>query len=189
MKGRESGMPEKDYWNSFYDAECVVLKLIPRIVHGSIIEIGSGYGTFTNPVIKNWKNKFIGFEIEGGLASVLQNEVALVRENVEIIKCDIMEENLDIFCDEIGHVMLYNILHIENPKSLLRKIKNLLLDNGTISIIHWKYDSATPRGPSMEIRPKPQDISEWLNQCGYKNIEIIDLKDCCKYHYGITASI
>ena len=24
MKGRDNGMPEEDYWNSFFDAECII---------------------------------------------------------------------------------------------------------------------------------------------------------------------
>ena len=40
----------------------------------------------------------------------------------------------------------------------------ILKDDGIISIIHWRSDIQTPRGPSLDIRPKPQDCEKWLRR-------------------------
>jgi hypothetical protein len=38
-------------------------------------------------------------------------------------------------------------------------------------VIHWRYDAATPRGPSMEIRPRPEQIGKWADQTGLLEVE------------------
>jgi len=48
----------------------------------------------------------------------------------------------------------FNILHVEDPVELLREAFRVLSPEGKLGIIHWKTDPATPRGPSMAIRPQ-----------------------------------
>jgi len=36
----------------------------------------------------------------------------------------------------------------------------ILKIGGKAGLIHWNYDSTTPRGPSMDIRPKPIEMKE-----------------------------
>jgi hypothetical protein len=33
-------------------------------------------------------------------------------------------------------------------------------------VIHWRSDLDTPRGPSLEIRPRPEQIVAWAEECG-----------------------
>ncbi len=33
-------------------------------------------------------------------------------------------------------------------------------------VIHWPYDPATPRGPNLEIRPRPEQIAAWAAETG-----------------------
>ena len=44
-KGRESGMPDEDYWSSFFDPECI-LKKLDCIGPKNVLEFGCGYGNF-----------------------------------------------------------------------------------------------------------------------------------------------
>lgn len=45
MKGRDSGMPEEAYWNSFFDADCVIKTLFGEEgCDGNIVEFGCGMG-------------------------------------------------------------------------------------------------------------------------------------------------
>jgi hypothetical protein len=60
---------------------------------------------------------------------------------------------------------LFNILHCEEPTNLLKNIYDILNDFGRIGIIHWKYEK-TQRGTSMEIRPKPEMIIDWVLKAG-----------------------
>ena len=50
-KGRESGMPEEAYWQTFFNPECIVSKLDCGGA-GDLIEFGCGYGLFTVPAAK-----------------------------------------------------------------------------------------------------------------------------------------
>jgi predicted RNA methylase len=50
-KGRESGMPEEYYWQTFFNPECIVSKLDCGGA-GDVIEFGCGYGLFTVPAAK-----------------------------------------------------------------------------------------------------------------------------------------
>ena len=51
--------------------------------------------------------------------------------------------------------------------------------------MHWNYDPATPRGPSMDIRPRPDQCRDWAEQEGFRLLEpgIMDLPP---YHYGMV---
>ncbi len=53
--------------------------------------------------------------------------------------------------------MLFNILHLEDPMILIKEDKQILNTGGKLGIIHWNYDPETPRGPSMDVRPKAED--------------------------------
>lgn len=46
-------------------------------------------------------------------------------------------------------------------------------------------DPATPRGPSMEIRPRPEQCRDWAVQQGFRLLPpgIVSLPP---YHYGMT---
>lgn len=63
--------------------------------------------------------------------------------------------------------MLFNILHAEKPGVLLQEALRILAPAGVLGIVHWSYDPTTPRGPLMEIRPRPGQSREWAEQCGF----------------------
>jgi hypothetical protein len=48
---------------------------------------------------------------------------------------------------------------------------------------HWRYDPATPRGPNLKIRPRPEQIVGWAKETGLLEAEgpVIDLPP---WHYG-----
>ena len=80
-------------------------------------------------------------------------------------------------------IMLFNILHTKEPEKLLREAYRILQVGGKLGIIHWNYDLTTPRGPPMEIRPKPEQCIKWAESAGFNSSIKYDLKP---YHYGIV---
>jgi len=154
MKGRESGMPEADYWETFFEPSQIVEKLIPANLDGTIVEFGSGYGTFTLPVARAHTVPVIGLDIEADLVTEIQ-AIALDKglKNVRLTLRDFVADGTGEPDSSAAHVMLYNILHIENPIGLLAESYCILKPGGTLSIIHWRSDIVTPRGPSLDIRP------------------------------------
>jgi 2-polyprenyl-3-methyl-5-hydroxy-6-metoxy-1,4-benzoquinol methylase len=65
MKARESGMPEEEYWASFFNAEILVARILGNgKTEGNILEFGCGYGTFTIPAALHTKGIVTALDIE-----------------------------------------------------------------------------------------------------------------------------
>jgi SAM-dependent methyltransferase len=83
--------------------------------------------------------------------------------------------------------MIYNLLHLENPEALLAEAYRILKSDGVLSVIHWRSDIPTPRGPSLSIRPSLEQCRRWMTQAGFKAIELVDLQHCCPFHFGLIG--
>jgi ubiquinone/menaquinone biosynthesis C-methylase UbiE len=186
MKGRESGMPPEDRWASFYNAECVVRKLMARS-SGHVAEFGAGYGTFTIPASRLAAGTVFAFDIENELVSLVSQKAREAQcLNVRSVARDFVEQGTGLPNASVDHAMLYNILHIEGPKTLLREAYRILRPGASISVIHWRSDLKTPRGPSLEIRPAPAQCAQWVKETGFAPVEHVDLP-CCPYHFGLVG--
>jgi ubiquinone/menaquinone biosynthesis C-methylase UbiE len=81
--------------------------------------------------------------------------------------------------------MLFNILHAENPVRILQEAYRVLSPLGKVGVIHWNFDPTTPRGPSMSIRPRPEQCQEWIKLAGFELTKPhINLPP---YHYGLVG--
>lgn len=189
MKGRESGMPDESYWSSFFDAEGILDRLL--VTHGhcyNLVEFGCGYGTFTLPAARRTKGRVTALDIEPEM-------VALVSQRAEISGCsniraeirDFMEHGANLENASQGHAMVFNLLHLEEPVALLREAFRTLQPGGIVSVIHWRSDIETPRGPPREIRPTPKQCITWLVEAGFESILPIDLDGTAPYHFGLVA--
>jgi SAM-dependent methyltransferase len=187
MKGRESGMPDEGYWETFFDADCIVEKLeCARSGRETIVEFGSGYGTFTFPVAKRTSGIVYTFDIEPEMVTGVERKaVSAGLSNVRAAVRDFVAHGTGLPASSVDHAMIYNLLHIEEPVRLLHEAFRVLRPGGFISIVHWKHDPATPRGPSMNIRPHPQQCQGWAEAAGFAFIRDQDLSECCRYHYGL----
>ena len=186
MKIRESGMPDEIYWESFFDVQNIFSKLqLDNTIH-NVAEFGSGFGTFTIPAAKIIKGEIHAYDIDAKMISRLSERTAEEKlSNVIIHETDFVKNGTLLKNNSIGYAMLFNILHAEYPIELLKEAFRILKPGGKAGIIHWIYSAATPRGPSMDIRPKPGQCVEWIQSAGFKIIsDIISLRP---YHYGIVG--
>ena len=183
MKGRESGMPEKDVWEGFFNPAEVLHTMGLNAAVNDVAEFGCGYGTFTIPAAKIIKGQIYAIDIDSQMADMTKQAAEKEElKNVVTIVRDFVEKGTGLDGESVDYVMLFNILHIENPTALLQEANRILRQGGRLGIVHWNYDSRTPRGPSMDIRPKPQQCIEWASAVGFNNAEQFDLKP---FHFGI----
>lgn len=104
--------------------------------------------------------------------------------NVELHLRDFAREGTGLPDASAGYVMLFNILHAEEPDRLLREAHRILAPGGIAAVMHWVSDRPTPRGPSLGIRPRPNDCRKWMTQQGFLTQEPIDLPP---YHFGLVG--
>lgn len=186
MKIRESGMPEREMWENFFDTVKTLATLGISSQTGDVAEFGCGYGTFTIPTAKVIKGKVYALDIEPDMIRVTDEEAKKHGlSNVQTMMRDFMIEGSGLPDGSVDYVMLFNILHLEKPMILINEAKRILIGGGKLGIIYWNFDPKTPRGPSMDIRPKPEQCIKWAESAGFSNMAQYDLKP---YHYGIVLT-
>lgn len=184
MKIRESGMPEKDMWEKFFNPDEILAKLGLNSEISNVAEFGCGYGTFTIPAAKIIKGEIFALDIEPDMTEKTQKKAKdKGLNNVKTILRDFVKDGSGLKDESVDFVMLFNILHAENPDKLLREAYRILQPEGMLGIVHWNYDPKTPRGPTMEIRPKPEQCIKWAEDAGFCNPKKYDVGP---HHYGIV---
>lgn len=187
MKYRESGMPDEQMWNTFFNPSQILTQLdINEHIH-TLLDIGCGYGTFLIPAAKLVKGKVIGIDIDNDMIKICKekaqkhgiNNIALLHGD---ISTEFIIKDLEQYRGEIDYISLFNILHCEEPFDLLSTSFRILNRNGKIGVIHWKYEN-TPRGPSMDIRPTPEMIKNYALIVGFVLNKVVELPP---YHYGMV---
>lgn len=190
MKGRESGMPAEDWWASFFDAEAAIdLFVGPGAVKGDVVEFGSGYGTFTLPVARHCQGIVNALDIEPEMVARVQEQAqANQLTNIRADLRDFVAQGTGLASASQAHAMIYNLLHLANPAALLKEAYRVLAVGGTLSVMHWRRDIATPRGPSLDIRPGPEQCRMWIEEAGFHSVQPINLQAACPFHFGLLAT-
>lgn len=185
MKLRESGMPEESYWESLFDVRLILDRLgIDAKLH-DVVELGCGYGTFTLPVARCIGGMIETFDIEPAMVErtrqrAEQSGLGNVRASVR----DVLAEGFGGDPGTKDACLLFNILHGEEPERLLTHAVRSVRPGGLILVIHWRHDPATPRGPSLEIRPTPEQILDWARLTGRLRF-VAPVLDLPPWHYGL----
>jgi len=186
VKTRESGMPDEVTWEGFFRPDEVLQCLGLTSTCRDVVDFGCGYGTFTLPAAR----------IVAGTAHALDIEVEMVKatarraeelglDNVRAERRDFIADGTGLAEASVDYAMLFNLLHCEEPVALLREAYRVLTRGGRLGVMHWNPDPATPRGPSIDIRPRPEDCRRWAERIGFRlhGAERIDLPP---YHYGLV---
>lgn len=190
MKGRESGMPEETWWESFFETEGALDALSGKcLIAGDVAEFGCGYGTFTLPVAQRTSGIVTALDLEPEMISVVRRKATEMQlNNVHCVQRDFVADGTGLATGSQSHAMIYNLLHLEAPVELLIEAHRVLRTGGTLSVMHWRSDIPTPRGPSLDIRPRPEQCEKWLLEAGFSSITRVTLEPSCPYHYGLAAT-
>ena len=185
MKVRDSGMPEEAWWSTFFDPERILRAFGLGGEAGDVVEFGCGYGTFTLPAARLVSGTVHALDIEPALVETVKEQCSRERiDNVRAQVRDFVEGGTGLPDDSVRFALLFNILHHEEPMALVAEAFRVLVPEGHLAVIHWNYDPATPRGPALEIRPRPEQCIEWGREAGFTfdEGERFDLKP---YHFGL----
>jgi SAM-dependent methyltransferase len=183
MKLRDSGMPDEQYWESLFDVGLIVSALGINSSLRDVAELGCGYGTFTIPIARAVSVHVYTFDIDPAMVCRTEDWLKLAgHSNVVCRQRDVMEDGFGL--SGIDAALLFNILHCENLLRLLNHTADAVHIGGWVFVIHWRFDLHTPRGPSLDIRPKPKQIIEWAHETGRLRVqgETIDLPP---WHYRL----
>jgi SAM-dependent methyltransferase len=176
MRIRDSGMPDETFWESLFDVPLILSRLGIERFH-DVAELGCGYGTFSIPIARAISGTLYTFDVDP--AMLIRTRERGADLPIVYQQRDIMESGFGVDADA---VRLFNILHCDRPTDLLRHAANALYVGGQVLVIHWLYGE-TPRGPSLEIRPRPEQIIWWAMEAGLQPLgEIIDLPP---WHFGL----
>lgn len=185
MKLRESGMPEEAYWESLFDVGLILSRMGIDGELGDVVELGCGYGTFTIPAAQRISGLLRAYDIDSDMVARTRNrtkEAAI--ENIACFRRDVFADGFDVAIGSQDACLLFNILHCEEPVGLLTEAARVLRSGGHVLVIHWRHDPQTPRGPNLDIRPRPEMIVDWGRKTGLLVPEdtVIDLPP---WHYGL----
>ena len=185
MKLRDSGMPDEAYWETLFDVDLILDRLEIDGRLRDVVELGCGYGTFSVPVSRRIAGILRTFDIDDAMIERARQRATLAGLP------GMVATHRDVFAGGFGvppashdACLLFNILHGEEPLRLLTEAARVVRPGGFVYVIHWRHDPTTPRGPSLEIRPRPEQILAWagLTQRFPAASPVIDLPP---WHYGL----
>jgi ubiquinone/menaquinone biosynthesis C-methylase UbiE len=186
VKARESGMPEEHVWDGFFSPAEFLGKMQLTRACRAVVDFGCGYGTFTIAAARITSGTVFALDLEAEMIASTQAKAdAAGLKNVRASLRDFTAEGSGLRDAEVDYAMLFNILHAERPEALLGEAFRVLAPGGKLAIIHWNYDPSTPRGPSMAIRPRPEQCVAWAESAGFRLLPpgVVDLPP---YHYGMA---
>lgn len=180
-------MPTEEWWTTYFDPRGILAALGVDDTVGDLLDVGCGYGTFLIPAATMISGTAIGVDIDPEMIAACRRKIAERQlANVVLLTGDVASpeaaQALAPYRGRIDYVTLFNILHAEEPVTLLRRVAALLSPSGRVGVIHWKRED-TPRGPSMEIRPTPEQIAGWAAAAGLAQEAYTELPP---YHFGLV---
>ena len=165
MKVRDSGMPPQDYWETLLDVPGILDAFGFGQDTRDVAELGCGYGTFTLPLARRIAGTVHTIDIEAEMVGITRQRAADAGlTNIKTELRDVLAEGFGPPAGSCDAALLFNILHAEQPVALLRAARDVVRPGGLVAVIHWRSDIATPRGPSLDIRPRPEQIIAWAGE-------------------------
>lgn len=153
-------MPDESYWESLFDVP-LILDRLGIAQFRDVAELGCGYGTFTVPIAQAIGGTLYTYDVDPAMLARTEQRAAGLRVVCE--NRDVMEFGFGV---QVDAVLLFNILHTEQPIKLLTQAAAVAPN---VLVIHWRHGD-TPRGPSLDIRPRPEQIVAWATAAGLEPV-------------------
>jgi len=180
-------MPIENIWEDFFNVELILSELHINSKINNLAEIGCGYGTFTIPAAEQIRGKLYAFDIEKEMCDMVKHKTLNASlYNVKPEHRDVLAQTTGLKENSMDYVMIFNILHHDSPLDFFNEAYRILKPQGKVGILHWRSDIPTPRGPELSIRPKPDQVLQWIDRLKFnidKGPVIFE-----PYHYGLLIS-
>jgi ubiquinone/menaquinone biosynthesis C-methylase UbiE len=180
-------MPDEAMWAEFFSPSEMLTALGLHYGVSDAVDFGCGYGTFAVPAAKIIRGELHAIDIDPTMVAATRAKAeAEGLRNLRAYERDFMSSGTGLRNGIADYAMLFNILHCEEPSALLTEAWRVLRPGGVLAVMHWNYDPSTPRGPSIEIRPKPEQCMDWVRNAGFlmEGSRTIDLPP---HHYGFVG--
>lgn len=173
-------------WEAFFDPDATLEALAFPGKTSDVVDFGCGYGIFSLAAAKRTTGTVYAVDIDANMIEATAARAkSLAPGNIHTVLRDFVARGTGLPNASVDYAMLFNILHGENPASLLDEAFRVLRPGGRVAVTHWIHDASTPRGPDLSIRPRPEDCRRWLEQAGFDVIRELALPP---YHFGIAAT-
>jgi SAM-dependent methyltransferase len=186
MKIRDSGMPDETTWESFFDAPLILKRLDFACESEDVVDFGCGYGTFSLAAARLTTGTVHALDVDADMIAVTAAKAHRSNlSNINAVARDFVAAGSGLRVASVAYAMLFNVLHAEDAAGLLREAFCVLRPNGLLAVIHWVHDAGTPRGPALDIRPRPEQVVAWARETGFRlQGSVISLPP---HHYGVVA--
>lgn len=185
MKVRESGMPERAYWETLID-HCGLLDEMGLLSSPSVFEFGVGYGSFLQ-CLAGRAERLAGIDIDEAMVAATRARLDGQSASVEIVHGDFFDAATTIGLLPFDTCLLMNILHHEEPAALIDRARSLLARGGRIGICHWRDDIETPRGPPLHMRIGLAGCISLVRRSGMRLVTANN-SVCSPHHYYVVAN-
>ena len=185
---RDSGMPPREQWESYFDAQGVLEALGCRALDGDVLEFGCGYGTFAIPAARRTQGAVFALDLDPHMVAATADRArGAGLTNVRAEQRDFVAAGSGRPSRSVSYALLLNILHLEDPLTLLRETHRVLAPGGAAGVIHWRGDVATPRGPPLAVRPDPAQCQAWALEAGFSGASARELRGA-PWHWGLVLA-
>ncbi|HSY06021.1 MAG TPA: class I SAM-dependent methyltransferase [Steroidobacteraceae bacterium] len=185
---RDSGMPPLEQWERFFDPGSILEALGCRDLSGDVVEFGCGYGTFAIPAAHRASGTVYALDIDPLMvAATTERAQRAGTPNVVAERRDFVVGGCGRPACSTSYVMLFNILHLQEPLGLLQEAHRVLRPGAILGILHWKRDASTPRGPPLEMRPSAEQCRLWGKAAGFRWIGTPQLPGS-PWHWGMMLA-
>jgi predicted RNA methylase len=117
MKIRDSGMPDQETWESFFDAPLILRQLDFACESEDVVDFGCGYGTFSLAAARLTSGTVHALDIEPEMIAVTAAKAQSSRlTNIKAVARDFVATGSGLRSASVAYAMLFNILHAEDPR-------------------------------------------------------------------------